>query len=101
MSPTRSISDARICGGAGTQNPPYSYYMYYMYANMRTLNEFRKARGMNTFVLRPHAGEAGSVDHLASTYLVAERCCCSVAAGRGRMDRRRCGCGSVESSACV
>ena len=23
-------------------NPPYSYYLYYMYANMRVLNHFRR-----------------------------------------------------------
>ena len=28
-------------------NPPYSYYIYYLYANMSTLNFFRKARGFS------------------------------------------------------
>ena len=27
---------------------------------------------MNTFVLRPHCGEAGPVQHLVSAYLLAE-----------------------------
>ncbi|XP_037919825.1 AMP deaminase 2 isoform X5 [Hermetia illucens] len=53
-------------------NPPYAYYIYYMYANMTVLNQFRKARGMNTFVLRPHCGEAGAVQHLVCGYLMAE-----------------------------
>ncbi|KAK9359563.1 hypothetical protein V1504DRAFT_441215 [Lipomyces starkeyi] len=53
------------------QNPPYSYYMYYLYANMTSLNALRKRRGFNTFVLRPHAGEAGDTDHLVSAFLVA------------------------------
>lgn len=54
------------------ENPPYAYYMYYMYANITTLNQVRKAKGLNTFVLRPHAGEAGSYDHLIATFLSAE-----------------------------
>ena len=52
-------------------NPPYSYYLYYMYANMATLNGFRKERKFNTFVLRPHSGEAGDTDHLTSAYLTS------------------------------
>ncbi|XP_055389490.1 AMP deaminase 2 isoform X2 [Condylostylus longicornis] len=53
-------------------NPPYAYYIYYMYANMTVLNAFRKKRGFNTFVLRPHCGEAGPVQHLVAGYLMAE-----------------------------
>ncbi|XP_063703726.1 AMP deaminase 2 isoform X2 [Culicoides brevitarsis] len=53
-------------------NPPYAYYIYYMYANMTVLNHFRKERGLNTFVLRPHCGEAGPVQHLVCGYLMAE-----------------------------
>ncbi|XP_030378940.1 AMP deaminase 2 isoform X3 [Scaptodrosophila lebanonensis] len=54
------------------ENPPYAYYIYYMYANMTVLNKFRQNRGMNTFVLRPHCGEAGPVQHLVCGYLMAE-----------------------------
>ena len=54
------------------KNPPYSYYIYYFYANMAVLNQFRKSRGMNTFKLRPHCGEAGSIDHLVAAFLSAE-----------------------------
>lgn len=39
-------------------NPAYSYYAYYTYANLYTLNKLREARGLNTFALRPHAGGA-------------------------------------------
>jgi len=53
-------------------NPPYAYYIYYMYANMAVLNHFRKERDFNTFVLRPHCGEAGPVQHLVCGYLMAE-----------------------------
>ncbi|TPX63802.1 AMP deaminase [Spizellomyces sp. 'palustris'] len=52
-------------------NPPYPYWLYYMYANMSTLNWWRKERGFNTFVLRPHAGEAGDTDHLTSAFLTS------------------------------
>eukprot|EP00297_Palpitomonas_bilix_P002600 CAMPEP_0113911350 /NCGR_PEP_ID=MMETSP0780_2-20120614/28150_1 /TAXON_ID=652834 /ORGANISM="Palpitomonas bilix" /LENGTH=761 /DNA_ID=CAMNT_0000907843 /DNA_START=56 /DNA_END=2339 /DNA_ORIENTATION=- /assembly_acc=CAM_ASM_000599 len=54
------------------ENPPYNYYTYYFWANIRALNMLRKERGMNTFTFRPHAGEAGEPDHLASTFLCAD-----------------------------
>ncbi|KAK0717047.1 hypothetical protein B0T26DRAFT_277263 [Lasiosphaeria miniovina] len=59
------------------QNPPYSYWMYYLYANMVSLNTWRKQRGFSTFVLRPHCGEAGDSEHLA----VAALCCHSISHG--------------------
>ncbi|KAF3918988.1 hypothetical protein ABW20_dc0109532 [Dactylellina cionopaga] len=52
------------------QNPPYSYWIYYLFANLASLNMWRKQRGFNTFVLRPHCGEAGDTDHLAAAVLV-------------------------------
>ncbi|XP_054927365.1 AMP deaminase 2 isoform X1 [Dermacentor andersoni] len=55
-----------------TENPAYNYYLYYMYANMCVLNHFRKMRGLNLFVLRPHCGEAGPVQHLVGGYLLSE-----------------------------
>nr|XP_053633903.1 AMP deaminase 2-like [Cherax quadricarinatus] len=54
------------------ENPPYAYYLYYMYANMCTLNQLRLERSLNTFVLRPHCGEAGSIQHLVTGFLLAE-----------------------------
>ncbi|KKY14957.1 putative amp deaminase [Phaeomoniella chlamydospora] len=51
------------------QNPPYSYWIYYLFSNMASLNHFRKMRGFNTFLLRPHCGEAGDTDHLAAAIL--------------------------------
>ena len=59
------------------QNPPYGYWIYHLYANMATLNAFRKRRGFNTFLLRPHCGEAGDTDHLAAALL----CCHSISHG--------------------
>lgn len=51
------------------QNPPYSYWIYYLFANIASLNVWRKQRGFNTFLLRPHCGEAGDPDHLAAALL--------------------------------
>ncbi|KAH8593334.1 hypothetical protein B0O99DRAFT_627848 [Bisporella sp. PMI_857] len=59
------------------QNPPYSYWIYYLFANMASLNVWRKQRGFNTFLLRPHCGEAGDTDHLAAAVL----CCHSISHG--------------------
>ncbi|KAG5470661.1 hypothetical protein LSCM1_01907 [Leishmania martiniquensis] len=52
-------------------NPPYSYYMYYMWANITSLNEFRASRGLSTFTLRPQCGERGGMDHLVSGFCLA------------------------------
>lgn len=52
--------------------PPYYYWVYYINANIQSLNHFRASRGLSTFAFRPHAGEAGEVDHLAATLLTAE-----------------------------
>ncbi|KAJ8316409.1 hypothetical protein KUTeg_006423, partial [Tegillarca granosa] len=54
------------------ENPPYSYYLYFMYANITVLNHFRRERHMKTFVLRPHCGEAGNVTHLVAGFMLAE-----------------------------
>ncbi|XP_023322406.1 AMP deaminase 2 isoform X2 [Eurytemora carolleeae] len=55
-----------------TENPPYSYYIYYMFANITVLNHYRESRGLNTFVFRPHCGEAGPVQHLVSAFIMCE-----------------------------
>uniref|UniRef100_A0A3B1JRU1 AMP deaminase n=1 Tax=Astyanax mexicanus TaxID=7994 RepID=A0A3B1JRU1_ASTMX len=54
------------------ENPPYSYYLYHMYANIMVLNNLRKERGLSTFQFRPHCGEAGSITHLVSAFLTAD-----------------------------
>lgn len=54
------------------ENPPYSYYLYYMYANITVLNQFRRERSLPTFTLRPHCGEAGNVTHLVAGFMLAE-----------------------------
>ena len=59
------------------QNPPYTYWIYYLFANMVSLNAWRKQRGFATFLLRPHCGEAGDHDHLAAAVI----CCHSISHG--------------------
>uniref|UniRef100_A0A1I8FIS9 A_deaminase domain-containing protein n=1 Tax=Macrostomum lignano TaxID=282301 RepID=A0A1I8FIS9_9PLAT len=54
------------------RNPPYAYYLFYMYANLVPLNALRKARGIQPITLRPHCGEAGPVHHLATAFLLAD-----------------------------
>ncbi|XP_030480378.2 AMP deaminase [Cannabis sativa] len=51
-------------------NPAYSYYAYYCYANLYTLNKLRESKGMPTIKFRPHCGEAGDIDHLAAGFLL-------------------------------
>jgi AMP deaminase len=53
-------------------NPPYSYWIYYLSANLRVLNQLRHAMGKSTFSFRPHCGEAGDMNNLASSFLFAE-----------------------------
>ena len=67
--------ELRGCGPpdkwTGDENPPYSYYSFYIYSNLAILNQLRESRGMNTFTYRPHAGEAGDIEHLVTTFLLA------------------------------
>jgi AMP deaminase len=63
--------------GGGTEggkaiNPPYSYYLYYIYANLKVLNSLRRAKGMNTFAFKPHCGECGEAHHLSTAFLLAD-----------------------------
>lgn len=59
------------------QNPPYTYWIYYLFANIVSLNVWRKQRCFTTFLLRPHCGEAGDHDHLAAAVI----CCHSISHG--------------------
>jgi AMP deaminase len=53
-------------------NPSYKYYSFYIYANIRVLNELRKMRNLRPFDYRPHAGEAGEIHHLDTAFLLAD-----------------------------
>ncbi|XP_033205598.1 AMP deaminase 2 isoform X2 [Bombus vosnesenskii] len=73
--PENPLFDKDVCPPAewdDVENPPYGYYQYYTYANMTVLNHFRAEQGLNTFVLRPHCGEAGPIQHLVCGYMMAE-----------------------------
>lgn len=52
-------------------NPPYAYWLYYLNANIQSLNAFRRLRGLNVFDFRPHCGESGDPLHLVAGYLTA------------------------------
>ena len=52
-------------------NPHYSYYCFYLYANLQVLNKLRRQQGLSTFDFRPHAGEAGELNHLHAAFLTA------------------------------
>jgi len=55
------------------ENPPYSYYCYYLYANLRRFNDAAAALGRPWHLsFRPHAGEAGEAHHLATSFLLAD-----------------------------
>eukprot|EP01064_Diplonema_japonicum_P027334 TRINITY_DN3934_c1_g1_i1.p1 TRINITY_DN3934_c1_g1~~TRINITY_DN3934_c1_g1_i1.p1 ORF type:complete len:1503 (+),score=153.90 TRINITY_DN3934_c1_g1_i1:24-4532(+) len=54
------------------ENPPYGYWMYFMWANIKSINVFRRSKGLSTFSFRPHCGESGLADHLMFCYLTAD-----------------------------
>jgi len=53
------------------ENPPYSMFSYYIYANILILNKLRFYLGLSTFTYRPHAGEIGNCEDLAASFLIA------------------------------
>nr|CCC92844.1 putative adenosine monophosphate deaminase [Trypanosoma congolense IL3000] len=53
------------------EEPPYNYYMYHVWANIYSLNEFRRRRKFSTFSFRPSCGETGPVEHLIGGFLLA------------------------------
>ncbi|KAM9940054.1 hypothetical protein OXX80_000481 [Metschnikowia pulcherrima] len=55
----------------GHHNPPYSYYLYYLHSDLIALNQLRARLRLNTFVLRPHCGEAGDPEHLIAAFLTS------------------------------
>ncbi|XP_047993994.1 AMP deaminase 2-like isoform X2 [Leguminivora glycinivorella] len=70
--PVMSSDVRRPAEWTNEENPPYVYYLYYMYCNMVVLNQLRRSQGLNTFVLRPHCGESGPSSHLAAGFLLAD-----------------------------
>lgn len=52
-------------------NPPYTYYLFYLWSNLYSLNMLRKAKKLPLMTFRPHSGEAGDVDHLIGSFFLA------------------------------
>lgn len=67
-SPLQDIPPEEVKG-----EPPYAYWMYYLYVNLRALNALRRDRGFSTFEFRPHCGEAGDISHLVAAYLTTRK----------------------------
>eukprot|EP00997_Jenningsia_sp_PLL12_P003050 NODE_154_length_2354_cov_70.266377_g134_i0.p1 GENE.NODE_154_length_2354_cov_70.266377_g134_i0~~NODE_154_length_2354_cov_70.266377_g134_i0.p1 ORF type:complete len:476 (-),score=189.58 NODE_154_length_2354_cov_70.266377_g134_i0:234-1661(-) len=64
-------SDVKPDDWTGPENPPYAYWMYYLGANINTLNLFRLHHGRSFFHFRPHCGESGSVNHMLAGMMVS------------------------------
>lgn len=55
------------------ENPPYSYYCYFLSCNLRRFNDLcRTLKRPWHLSFRPHSGEAGEVHHLATAFLTAD-----------------------------
>lgn len=54
-----------------SQSPPYSYEIYYLWANITVLNRFRESRGLHVFEFRSHCG-VGAISHFISTFLLCK-----------------------------
>jgi AMP deaminase len=54
------------------KNPAYWWQLYFLWANLEVLNALRRARSLNEFAFRPHAGETGDPMHLAATYMLCD-----------------------------
>lgn len=53
-------------------DPPYIYFLLHMFFHIQRINQIRQERGLSTFAFRPHAGEAGSLEHLSCAFLLAD-----------------------------
>lgn len=51
------------------QSPPYSYWVYYMYANMASLNNWRRLRGFSAFLGSFSHALLNTKDWLSSRHL--------------------------------
>jgi len=53
-------------------NPRFSYYHYYFWANIQSLNAFRYKKGLSTFLFRPDSTNNASIEELSSSFLLAD-----------------------------
>jgi len=54
------------------ENPPYYYFLFYLWANNNSLNAYRERLGLSTLLFRPISGFTGGTDELAVAFLVAD-----------------------------
>jgi AMP deaminase len=45
MHPNQGVQFPKPAGWTAKQDPPYSYWCYYIYANIKALNDYRATRG--------------------------------------------------------
>jgi len=57
------------------ENPPYFYYMFYIWSNMNSLNSYRERKGLRKFLLRPISGFTGSLSELEVAFLLTDSVC--------------------------
>ncbi|CEP21014.1 AMD1 [Cyberlindnera jadinii] len=58
-----------------TDNPPYGYYLFYIFQNLTNLNTFRQSKKLSILSLRPMVAsvtEAHSFDSLATAFLFSQ-----------------------------
>lgn len=62
-----------------SENPPYSYYLYYIFINLTSLNHFRKGRRLPTLTLRSFAASQSDqvglgliTESLATSFLLSK-----------------------------
>jgi len=56
-------------------NPPYFYFLYYLWVNCNSLNAFRERLGLTKFLFRPICGLTGGSDELTVAFLLADSVC--------------------------
>jgi len=57
------------------ENPPYFYYLYYIWVNTNSLNGFRGRLGLPPLLFRPISGFINGIDELGVAFLVADSIC--------------------------
>ena len=57
---------------ARDEEPPYAYWLFFLKANITTLNKLKQERGFRPFALRPHAGATGPISHVCAAFLLSD-----------------------------
>lgn len=53
-------------------DPCYAYFILHVYHRIQQVNRLRQSFGKNTFAFHPHSGEAGDLEHLMVSFLLAD-----------------------------